>query len=245
MASQKELIVRIQDFFQFSRQEVQGIIAAVFIAAFIFSFRDWGAEEFDLVIGLRNFLTVLIIAAVSIIFRISCQKIYGLSQGFKAEFKIWWTGLIISLVLAFVSFGWITVILVGSMFTKFMVKQRLGEFRYGFSYNQNAVLAFWGVLGNLIVALAMAIGLYYSPSSYFFSKGLFLNIIMAFCSLLPLPQLDGLSIFFGSRFLYYVSIALVFITGGLLLSRTRAGLIIMIIVGALTGIFYLLISSEK
>ena len=92
MASQQELQSRIKEFFRFSRQEISGLVAAVLITAFIFSFRDWGKESFEFLTGLTNLFIMLIIASLSFLFRLSCQKVYALGQGYRAEFKVWWTG---------------------------------------------------------------------------------------------------------------------------------------------------------
>ncbi len=245
MVHWKELQARIQDFFRFSRQETIGLLAAVIITGFIFSFRDWGTEQFDAAVGLRNLMIMILIAALAFFFRSSCQKIYALSEGYQAEFKVWWAGLGIAAVVAFLSFGRIPLVLGGTMATSFMVKQRLGEFRYGFSYWNNAIIAYWGVLGNLILAILFAIGSYAVPGSYFFSKGLALNLIMAFTALLPLPQLDGLSIFFGSRKVYALAIFLSILAAVLLIPKTAFGLIFAVVVGVAYALVYLLIGSEK
>ena len=245
MCAFQELVERVKDFYRFSWQELSGLIVAIIVTGFIFSFRDWGVEQFDLVVGLKNFFLVTFIAAISFIFRLSVQKIYGLGQGHKPEFKVWWTGLLVSLVIAFFSFGKLPLIFAGTMVSSFMVRQRLGEFRYGFSYRINGMIAMFGILGNLILAILFAIGLYAYPESFFFSKGLWLNIIMAFCAVLPLPQLDGLNIFFGSRFLYGVAVFAVILAAVLLLTNTMIGLILAIIMGAIIAITYVLIGSEK
>ncbi|MBU0457736.1 MAG: hypothetical protein KKD75_06345 [Nanoarchaeota archaeon] len=244
MVSFDELKARVKEFLRFSKQEFVGLLVAIVVTGFIFSFRDWGDESFSLVIGLTNLLLVFIIAAISFFFRLSCQKVYALSQGYKAEFKVWWVGLIIALVIALISAGRIPLVIIGSVIASFMIKQRLGEYRYGFSHSQNGVIAFWGILGNMILALIFATGLFIFPQSYFFSKGLLLNLIMGFCSLLPLPQLDGLKIFFGSRTWYFIGIGTVLLAAILLLSRTKVGLIIAIFIGATSGIIAILIGSE-
>ncbi|MBI4151544.1 hypothetical protein HY496_01125 [Candidatus Woesearchaeota archaeon] len=245
MVSREEFWARTKEFLRFSRTEIVPLILSTLLIGFIFSFRDWGIESFDAVIGLRHFILVSMAAAISIFFRIACQKMFGLSQGYSAEFKVWWAGLLIMLLLSFLSLGRLPVILIGTVTASLMVKQRLGEFRYGFSYRDNALIALWGIYGNLIAALFFAIGLHAVPESYFFGKGLLLNLVMAFFSLLPFPQLDGLQIFFGSRPLYYLGIFLVVLAGVLLLSKTSIGLITAVVVSAGIAVFYLLISSEK
>jgi len=245
MVYYKELVSRIKEYYKFDLSEIGGLAAVALVAGFIYSFRDWGTETFDLAFGLQNLALTFFAAAISIWFRLSCQKIYGLAEGHLARFKVWWAGLGISLILAFLTVGKVPIILVGCMSVIFMVKLRLGEFRYGFSYWTNAVIGLWGIIGNLILGIAFALGLYFYPDSYFFSQGLVLNIIMAWCSLIPLPQLDGLNIFFGSRILYGVGLILTLLGTILLLTKTTWGLIVAIIAGAILGGFYILIGSER
>ncbi len=245
MVNFKELGSRIKVDFSFSRQEIVGLSVAVLVTGFVFSFRDWGVEEFNLTVGLRNFLLTTSLAAITFFFRASCQKIYGLIEAHQAQLKIWWPGLLISLVVAFVSFGRIPLVLLGAMVPAFAVRPRLGEFRYGFSYWVNGIIAYWGIMANLILAILFAFGSYFAPDNYFFTKGLWLNIIMAFCSLLPLPQLDGINIFFGNRWLYYIGIALVLLAAVLLLTKTLFGIVFAAVAGLIYGGIILLIGSEK
>ena len=245
MVSRPELVSRIKEYFGFDKQEVSTLIIAILITGFIFSFRDWGVEQFNLAIGLKNLMIVLIIAAISFFFRISCQKIYGLSQGYQVQFKVWWAGIVLALIIAFVTVGRLPLVLIGGVVSSFIVKQRLGEFRYGASSSGRAMIGFWGVLGNLIMAILFAIGAYFLPQSFFFNKGIILNLIMGFSALIPLPQLDGLGIFFGSRALYYVGILTVLLTTLLLVTKTKIGLLLAIIIASLVGIVYILIGSEK
>lgn len=232
-------------FLRFSRQEVYGLIVALLITGFVFSFNDWGEETFSMAVGLFHLAAASLVAVLSFFFRISCQKIYALSQGYQAEFKVWWTGLIIMVVLIFVTVGKLPIVLIGGAVASFMVRQRLGEYRYGHSHFQESIISLWGILGNLIAAILFAVGLYFFPQNYFFNQGLILNLIMGFTSLLPFPQLDGLKIFFGSRVIYLIGIFTVILASILLLTYTKIGLIIAIVLGTAAGAFFLLIGSEK
>ena len=103
---------------------------------------------------------------------------------------------------------------------------------------------------ELILAVFFAIGLYLMPQSYFFEKGLFLNLIMAGCSLIPLPKLDGLMILFSSRVIYCLTAFTVLLAWALLwvllkLTGTKIGIIIAIVIGGLAGTVALLVGSEK
>jgi Zn-dependent protease len=232
MDSVKELQARIQKDFTFTKSELIHLFIAILITAFIFSFNDWGDDTFDLIIGLRHFVLTLFIAALAFFGRFSVQKVFSLQEGYKAEFKPWLPGWIIALAIAFVTLGRVPLVLAGTVSVAFMVRHRLGAFRYGFSHQDGAVIGVWGILANMILATLFAIGLHYAPSSFFFSKGIILNLIMGFCALLPLPYLDGLHIFFGSRSLYYITIVFVLLMGLLLLTKALIGLILAIIIVA-------------
>ena len=245
MPSQKEFLSRIKDFFSFSRQERNNLLLALLLLAFIFSFRDWGTESFSLTQGLQHFILMFLVAGMSILFRISCQKLYGLSEGYKIEFRVWWTGMLISLILAFITFGKIPTILLGGATSAFMVRQRLGEFRYGYSYWQSGMISLWAVYAGLILAIFFALGKFALPESYFFAKGIWFNLIMGLCALLPLPRLEGVNVFFAARWLYAVAIGLLAVTALLLIINTAWSLIIVIIGGAIIAAAYLITGSGK
>mgnify|MGYP007094905108 CR=1 FL=1 len=241
----KEFIARIKDYYIFTKQELSGIVVAILITGFIFSFRDWGAEEFNLIFGLKNLFLAILIATFSFWFKISCQKLYGLAEGQNAEFKTWWAGIAVMLVITFITRGYVPLILAGGVISSFMVRQRIGEMRYGFNTYVMALTAMWAIHGALILAIFSAIGLYFFPQSYFFDIGLKMNLMLAFCSWLPFPQQDGLALFFGSRMLFFLGIGEILLAAVLLLTGTTIGLILAIVIGTTIAAGYILIGSEK
>lgn len=245
MVNVPELKERVKEFYSFSKQEVYGLVMVIVVLGLVFSFRDWGEDSFDFFFGIKNLVLTIIVVGISTLFRLSWQKIYALAQGYRSEFKVWWPGLIISLVLAFITMGRLPIPFTGTIVNSFMVKQRLGEFRYGYSYEDGAMIGMYGIFGNLVGAVIFAIGLYFLPQSYFFHQALVFNLLMAFVSFLPLPQLDGLQMFFGWKGLYFLLIGLTFLASVLLISRTRIGLIIAIILAVVITTVVLLTTSEK
>lgn len=245
MVSNFEVKERLKDFFRFDKSEISSLLIATLVTAFIFSFNDWGDQVFNLTVGLINFIQALICIALTFAIRFSLQKWYALKEGYTANFKPWWTGLLIAVVINFLSLGKIPLVIIGAVVCSFMVKQRLGEYRYGFNLKDAGSVALWGIIGNLILAILFATGSYLFPENYFFNLGLWANIIMAFTSLFPIPQLDGFNIFFGSRLIYFISIFMVVGAAALLLSRNKTGLIITIVVGTIIGIAMSLFESKE
>jgi hypothetical protein len=245
MASQPEIRARVKEFFHFSKSELSGLLLVALITGFIFSFRDWGDEFFDVAIGFAHLIAAILLAGFTLFVRSSLQKIYALSQGYKIIMKTWFVGTYVALALSFLSLGTLSIVLPGTFTSAFMVKQRLGEFRYGFNNFENGMIGFWGIMGNIGLALFFAILAYFFPGNYIFEKGITLNLIMGFATLLPFPQLDGLKIFFGRRILYYATVGIMLLSTLLIISKTKIGLIISIILMAIGIIFFMVIGSEK
>lgn len=199
----RELFARISEYFQFSKQEVIALLSVIVITGFIFSFRDWGGSSFDLGLGVQHLFLAVLLAGIAFFGRVAVQKIVGLSMGFQGTFTVWWTGVILSLLAAFVTKGVVTVILPGGLAMAMMVRHRLGEFRYGFNYWEQGLMTYAGSVGNVILALLFKVGLTVFPGSWFFQKGLLLNVVVALCAFLPLPRLDGLHLFYSSRLWYF------------------------------------------
>jgi len=245
MVSPKELRARIKKYFRFTKQEIGGLVPAILVTGFIFSFRDWGGDQISVAVGLNNLFLAIILAAIAFFFRLSFQKISALGEGYDVEFKVWWAGLIIALVVTFFTLGLVPLVFAGSLAIALRVKHRLGEFRHGFSHKDAAIIGLSGTLGSMILAIIFAVLAFFMPESYFFSKGVLLNLVMGFTMLLPLPQLEGLSIFFGSRPLYFLGVGVVLLNSLLLLSGTKFGLILAVVIGTIGAIVYILTGSEK
>ncbi|MDP3990106.1 MAG: hypothetical protein Q8Q01_02780 [archaeon] len=250
MVSFQELRVRIIDFFRISKKEIQAFLIASAVASLVFSFCDWGpagqcSGDFSFGLGLVHLLIVFLIAFVSLLFRVSCQKVYALNQGYTAKFRPWWNGLALSGVIGIISMGKGAILLPGRIHTEILGKQRLGEASPSFSYTDNAQIALWGIISHFLLALFFAIGIFAWPGTYFFTKGFALNMIIGFFSLLPLPQLEGLQLFFGSRPIYYIAIISYILLGALLLIPSKISLVIVIVLTTSASIIALLLRSDK
>jgi Zn-dependent protease len=189
-------------------------------------------------VGFTHLSLAILLAAIAFFGRVAVQKIVGLSMGFQGTFTLWWAGLIISLVVVFISYGFVPLVLPGGLVMTMMVRHRLGEFRYGFNYWEQALMGYAGSVGNVILALLFKFFLLFSPGNWFLQKGVLMNVIIALCLLLPLPKLDGIHLFFSSRLWYF------FLTGiilGISILIFFTGIILTIIGGiAIGAVIYLL-----
>lgn len=230
---------RIKDYFRYSKIELNSLAVLILVFGFIFSINHPG-ESFRIVNWLGYLFISIVVVAISFFTRISLQKLAGLEKGYYVEFKTWWEGVAASVLLSLFSLGNVPLIFAGGIISSFMVRHRLGEFQYGYSYEENSQIALSGFIGNLILATLFGLFLYFSPESFFASTGLKVNLIMAFCFLIPFPQLEGLQVYFGSRFLYSLAWITLILVSLLLLSKTKIGLILIILIGSISGIIRLL-----
>ena len=244
-----ELRDRLNKYFAFSKKEVRDLAAAVLIVGFIFSFRDWGDTAFDALVGIKNLILAVFASAISFFVHESAHRIMALKDGFKAEFKIWWGGLIVSLMLAFASNGRIQLVLPGGIVVALLARYRLGIFRYGWSYWDMGIIAIWGPLANIALAFIAKLFVETFPASYFFQKLFIINIVFGICTILPIPHLDGINTFFGGRLLYVLILAGVIVASVLLLlpkvlSVFMALIIGLVITALILAVYYFTIEHQ-
>jgi len=201
-----DLIDKVKRYYSFSPSELRGLIISAIAIAFIISFKDWGNENVNLVIGLFNFLQAMLIVSLSIWFHVSVQRVWALGTGYKLEWKMWNIGIFLGLIFVFLSNGNFWLILPGGFIVHHMGGHRLGWFRYGINFYSLGLIAVMGCIGSIILAILFKVigGFVFSP---FIQKAIIFNIAYALFSMLPIPPLDGSRIFFGGRMLYAFSVA--------------------------------------
>ena len=200
-----ELFERVKTYLSFSRQELLDLLLGALVLGFVFSFRDWGFGKFSIAV---------LIALLSILFHVVSQKIIALKVGFHAEYKIWWTGLGIAMILAFISNGSTWWILVpGGVSFSLMAGLRLGRSRYGLNYFPMGMVGLVGAISSIVLAtIFKSIDLWFlGGSSVIFNSIFIFNLAYAVGSMLPIPPLDGHYLFYSSR-LWYVFLFVTVVT---------------------------------
>ena len=84
-----ELLEKIKTYLLFSKEEGLDLLISISVITLIFYFGK--SVELDLI---SAFLAV----TISLIFHIVAQKIAALSLGYKVEYKIWWYGILFSIM---------------------------------------------------------------------------------------------------------------------------------------------------
>ncbi len=198
----------VKRYFKFDSSEVRALLITAFVIAFSLSFRRWGnGDVFNFNIGLFNFANFFVVVLLALLVNVSAKKLYALHIGYKVKYELWVFGLVFSLLLVFVTNGYLYFLAVGSFFMSMIKGHRLGYFRYGLNYFALGVVSLIGVLANIFLA---AFFRFFSFShSPVLEEAVLVNLLVATFSILPIPPLDGVKIFFASPFLYAFSVGLV------------------------------------
>lgn len=200
---------KVKRYYKFSTEEIKTILIVTIVLAFIFSFKEWGVDEFNFAYGLVNLLKTALVVLLSVLVSVSAHKIAALYLGFRAEIKMWWYGLLIGLVLVFVTRGSLFFLAgIGVMYHHLAI-HRVGFFRYGLNYWDQAKCAFAGPLANILLAaiikiiatgsIVIPIGIAGSP---LVEKAIDFNLWYAIFNMLPIPPLAGTVAFYASRSWY-------------------------------------------
>jgi len=216
---------RFNRFGWFSKKELWYVFLLVIIFSFIFSFTQWGADVFDASAGLTNWFVAFCAVGIVVLVHHFVQRVFCLLFGFKPQHRIWWTGIIASLLIMFLSNGRL-VIFLGAVFSIGMHKAyRLGWHRYGLNLKQQGLTA---VSGNIAVLLLVCILLFVSVVSPFWKSVAYFGVLFVFFNMLPIPPLDGGLMLLGSR-LYFV-----------FLFSALVGFIVFLSYGLITSLFFAL-----
>ncbi len=234
---------RIKEFFRFSGREKIEILITILAMTLIFAYND-RRSDFVMTHWISNFLIHLFAVAVAVLLHISVQKIAALWQGFRAEYRMWTMGTVIGLLVMFLSGGKWYIILPGGVFFYHLAIQRLGHFRYGLGLVPSGIVAAMGPLANLVLATFWETLALNNIAPEIFHRMTFINLYYAFFSMLPIPNMDGVWLMFGSRlfYMFFFGILLGYI---ILYTIGVYSLIWSIILGGVTWFLFYLYFERK
>ncbi len=240
-----EYFHRLRHHFSFSRKELVSFLAACVILAFIFGFDD-GRKTFSFSLWLGNYALVMILVIVAVFFRIAVQKMVALAYGITASFKMWSYGLAIGAALTILTQGKLVLLLPGSMMFVHLTSERLGKFRYGLNYGDCGMIAALGSVANMALGMfAKQMMRMFHFSSPALDKLIYINFLLALFMMLPIPPMDGIMAFFGSRMTYVIIFGLIFGYVVLYVSKIYSLFISIFIAVIVWLLYYLLFEKES
>ena len=236
-----DLIYKIKKYFIFTPAELRGLIIAILITAFIISFKEWGnGGAVDFAFGLFNYFNALLIVTLGFLAHISAQRVWSLATGYRLEWRMWGFGLLIGIIIVFLTNGNIWLILPGGILIHHLGGHRLGWFRYDINMWALGLIAVSGPLASISLAILFK-GLGAIVTNAVIQKAIVFNIAYALFSLLPIPPLDGSRTMYGSRMLYAFAVSGITAASILLFLPVGIGLTIVfsiLIAILMWGLFY-------
>ncbi|HLC74104.1 MAG TPA: hypothetical protein VJH20_05725 [Candidatus Nanoarchaeia archaeon] len=212
----------------FSKKEYLSLVISSIVLSFIFSFAEWGYEEFSASIGIRNLLLAFIISLMVLLLREYIRKIISKKIGFETEVKLWSIkkdlkllnikqlpiGVIISLLAIFISNGSFKFAAVSNYDLKNYSKKDLKR-RYKYIRGiEEAIIASLGAIVPTLLALIFNI--------LNVEKAVSIASIIAIYSIIPFPSQDGIKMYFGS--LWYYILIMFFVIFSLVLIKSMGSI---------------------
>ncbi len=185
----------------FKRKELLKLLVASFIAGFIISFRDWGeGSVVDVSRGLEVLLFSSLIAVIIIFLRVAFQKFVAFKLGYEFDYDLSRFGLALSILITFLSYGFVPFISPFKLEIREVKRLRLGSFRGGLNYKDLAVISMAGSLFSVLLMLLVKPVFLFS-NNFFVFKIIVLNAALSVSSLFPVPETEGFNIFYYRRWL--------------------------------------------
>ena len=201
-----------------NKNEITAIIIASIAFGFVLAFKKWGDEEFSAITGLLNWGLYFLISLLTYLLYILAQKIIAKKNDLETTVQLWkakrfwfrnvWPssklkkpipiGIIISLILTFVSIG--NIKFAGLLETKAKQSEnvRLTKKFKRMTEFESAIVSTAGPVFVLLVSSILAIFL---PNTAFVET----TYLIALSAMIPIGALDGIKAAFSSLPLYIIT----------------------------------------
>ncbi len=210
----------------FTKKEVLHLLLSSIILGFVFGFDD-KRPVFILSLWFQNYLFVTLLSFISLLIFILSQKIISSIYRANSEYRVWYTrrfliresgyikskqpepklyetiplGIILPILVILFSKGSLPFSAVLQTQISAFKPHRIGKKFSEVTEYESSVIALCPIITCMIIALL---------SKFLNLESLYIiNLSLAISNILPLPKLNGMTIFFGSRFLYIFSFFLI------------------------------------
>lgn len=210
MAWWTELKDRIKKYFAFNQGELKALLTTILIYGLIISF-SFDLPELKLLTWFSYLLPSLLISALVILVHVSVLKIMSLRIGYRIEYRMNFYVMAAALILSIISRGQLFFIVPGIVIFHMLEGLRIGKFRYGVNWIEVRWPIFLAAIANIIVALVFRVlsGVGMFASNPLIETLILANLSVAFFSMLPLPNFEGLYIFFSSALVYAFTFSII------------------------------------
>ncbi len=225
-----------------TRKEINQILGTVFAMSIVFFLWQWRTADFTILTAVIYFIFVLLVVLISMLVHEMMHHYWAKKRGYRHEYEFSMAGQLISVFLTFFSFAYLLFLAPGGTIVHHDKKLRVGKYYYGPNQKDAAFIAFMGPFANFLVAFLLSF--FYQPgvSNPLLHTVIFVNLMIAVFSLLPLPTYDGISIFAFSRLSWFFLFILTLLYSLLLLVAGIHSLLLSVLLAILIsiGFWYLI-----
>jgi len=140
-------------FGHYKKHEWIDIILSSIVFGFVFSFKMWGDETFNLFIGLYNWSLFSLFSFFSILVLNFGYKFMALKFGYNTEYKVWKKGLFLNLLVSFLTNGAAIFLIPGSFNISRNEALMSGKLHFGIEFKEKAFLVFWSFFALVVYVL--------------------------------------------------------------------------------------------
>jgi hypothetical protein len=182
-------VYHLRRYFSITKEEWLGILITALFAAFALSFRNWGGETFDVLLGLKNYLVEIVAFFLLFLLHVAAQKAVGVYYGIKVVYDKYLLGLMIGLFVTFLSFGYWPLFVTGTLAFTAIPNLRVGKFRATLPKKwEIALIAAAGPLASMLVMVPLN-ALHIATGVAFFHHLIGVCALIAIYAMLPIPVL--------------------------------------------------------
>lgn len=218
-----------------SLKEWKHFTVTIIILTFIIGFNDNNPNStwYSFII---NMIYCLVFISISIFMANFAGKLFASINGYDSEYSFSINGLLVGVLIAFVSNGLIWILQPGQLILHLNQAGRLGKFRYNFRMRDWARSALMIPLAHTLLAI---LGHISAPGNEIAKLFVNINLWLALFSVLPIPHNNGINIFFGEN--KWTFLITPFIIGVMIAIRFTVDLYLIILLALLIAItvFYL------
>lgn len=181
-------LYNVKKHFVFDKDEMRDMLLIILVFTVVLGYND-GHETFVMGRWLLNLLTSFVIASSMVIAKEAGHKLVAIKVGYTTKMKVWWPILFVNLFIAVLTDGMFHIVLpVAGLLVIHHEKLRIGKFRYGQNYVDNAMIGFAGPLFNIAVAMLFKVFSFF-PDNPTIILAMQMNLIYAMVNLIPIDIL--------------------------------------------------------
>lgn len=189
----REFLSRARQLAYYTYAELAQLGIAALVVGFVFSFDKWGYITFDANVGLFNWLQYAAYAFITLFAMDVCRKLYSAHLGIRTEYRLWFTGILTAIAVAFITNGAWYVLFIGGFAMHYSKPIHYGKVIKDFGIWEPAKIGFVALLGAFFVGALLSVFMNVAP---YLREALIVNAVLLAFHAFPI---DILGKYFDAR----------------------------------------------